>query len=52
MDWPHYVFHPLRQEVFMAEDAAVGCARPTGGPVGGEEKNNEISQSQGPFYVD
>lgn len=33
----------------MAEDAAVGCARPTGGPVGGEEKNNEISQSQGTF---
>jgi len=30
----------------MAEEAAVGCARPTGGPVGGEEKKNESTLSK------
>lgn len=44
-DWLYPVFRPSRKEVLMAEEAAVGCARPTGGPVG-EENQNETLQSQ------
>lgn len=28
----------------MAEEATVGCARPTGGPIGGEGKNEILTQ--------
>lgn len=30
----------------MAEEAAVGCARPTGGPVGEEPENKPASEQQ------
>jgi hypothetical protein len=45
-----WIHHPdlsiLEKELFMPEESAVGCARPTGGLVGEEPDSNSLTEQQ------